>query len=279
MKKVLLSVTAVLWIALALTLIACDSDSPASAENSTEGSSSSMANVVHVTDTIYRIMNIRDSIEEWAASDCDLHEDGSFECSKCTDLPIVNVSPLYVCHDSLGHVITCPKEIRDTFFVDLNYGDNPVTDYIPYVDVPEFNRDSVKELFAELSGGYCESLKELSSNYRLEAIGLPDSLEFYDASGLSYSLLTNNSTDSSDTDQYATIIHQPQCIVAYVETNICLINRVCRSPLPESLKSWTYMLANPSTKSFPDTTFQWKLVYTDQYGRGDTLDITSHFTN
>jgi len=27
-----------------------------------------------------------------------------------------------------------------------------------------------------------------------------------------------------------------------------------------------------------DTTIQWKLVYKDQYGRGDTLDMTTHLT-
>ena len=29
--------------------------------------------------------------------------------------------------------------------------------------------------------------------------------------------------------------------------------------------------------SYKDTTINWKLVYKDQYGRGDTLDITTKF--
>ena len=36
-----------------------------------------------------------------------------------------------------------------------------------------------------------------------------------------------------------------------------------------------YYLFNIRSENLPDTTFTWKLIYKDQYGRGDTLKITT----
>ena len=49
------------------------------------------------------------------------------------------------------------------------------------------------------------------------------------------------------------------------------------SSLPEKAKVVNYELINTTIQSYKDTTISWKLVYKDQYGRGDTLDITTKF--
>jgi len=47
--------------------------------------------------------------------------------------------------------------------------------------------------------------------------------------------------------------------------------------LPNEPKRIQYVLYNNTSKSFRDTTISWKLVYRDEYGRGDTLDMTTKF--
>ena len=47
--------------------------------------------------------------------------------------------------------------------------------------------------------------------------------------------------------------------------------------LPEKARVYNYQLFNKSLQSYKDSTITWKLVYKDQYGRGDTLDITTKF--
>ena len=43
--------------------------------------------------------------------------------------------------------------------------------------------------------------------------------------------------------------------------------------IPEKLQTYDYQIFNNSLKSNKNTTFTWKLVYKDQYGREDTFNI------
>ena len=47
--------------------------------------------------------------------------------------------------------------------------------------------------------------------------------------------------------------------------------------LPEQKETFYSRLFNGSLQAYKDTTISWKLVYKDQYGRGDTLNIKTKF--
>ena len=46
---------------------------------------------------------------------------------------------------------------------------------------------------------------------------------------------------------------------------------------PESVKRKKYYLINTGRDLPKDTTINWTLVYTDQYGRSDSLEIKTFF--
>lgn len=236
----------------------------------------------YVTDTIYRIKNCVGNIEEWLSSQCDIKKDSTFTCtrySQCQEMEWGNgdircVSDRWnvVRCDSLSGGVAIPT-VRDTAYVELNYGDHPVVNYIPCAEIPEFNADSVKQLFAELSGDGCNILQTYSSNYELDAIGLPDSLEWYLQEDYRLNRYRNNG-------EYAGLEKTPQgCSFWQLTENVSIVANPCyRFPLPENLWRTTYKLVNLTLATFQDTTIQWKLVYKDQYGRGDTLEMKTHFT-
>ena len=119
----------------------------------------------------------------------------------------------------------------------------------------------------------------MSSNYYLETIGLPDSLtlsledayvpEAYKSPKDWYvqlNLFTNKTTGEKT-------CKQDSLLTMYnIYPDACYY-----SSLPEKAKVVNYELINTTIQAYKDSTFSWKLVYKDQYGRGDTLDITTKF--
>ncbi len=270
MRKNFFKIAAVGGFVFAGVLAGCDSDSPSSATN--EPSSSSVADVktIYVTDTIYQIKTGRDTIQEWNSERCNIKEDGAFTCGgECSNRDSYAVR---ICFDpDTEQQIECSElvYIRDTVYVELNYGDHPLTDYIPYAKVPEFDGDSVKKHFAEFSRAGCGVSQKFSSNYSLEAIGLPEKYIWYEV------------WDFSDRYYSGTRGDDGSCLFSALLKEVVTVTNpiVCESSLPESLMRKAYKLVDTSAGFLTaDTTIQWKLVYKDQYGRGDTLDMTTHLT-
>ena len=132
----------------------------------------------------------------------------------------------------------------DTMFV--NYGESKKMSYIPYQKIPSINKQLLKSVLSVISKEKDHVLSDtIVSSYKLKAKNFIDGIEFVDAS------------------DYPEYVDDP-----------------CRGHMeyPEPLENWKYYLENVSRITLPkDTTVDWILVYTDQYGRSDSLTITTQF--
>lgn len=280
--------TSVSLICLLFCLFACTNDETGihSAEPAKEISIEDFASIADSTlyrnVTIYRIQEFNGDTSEWDASDCNV-KDSSFSCRRVTNVDCNLPSVRWLnCRDANNNFIECPgykDTIYDTTYKNLNFGKDALVNYIPNAKIPTFNRDSVAKLFSKISGEPCSRLLSFSSNYHLEAIGLPDSLTLnfereYIPEGyirpkdfsVHLSLITNESTGEKTCRQ------DSLRIMYNFYPGACYY-----SSLPEKAKVVNYELINTTIQSYKDTTISWKLAYKDQYGRGDTLDITTKF--
>ena len=268
---------ALLLLCMVAALAACSADSSSvDAKSVEEGNDYVLKHV-----QMYRVLGPQGDTSVWNASNC-LVGDSTFSCSRVTnvDCAVFRMSYKKICYDSNKAEIPCLQKdtLYDTTVTDLNFGPNARMAYIPYAIIPEFNRDSVKSLFSELSGETCELLASYSSNYFLEAIGLPDSLTLLKTG--EYRLGTYRS-------DYSRIIglhsHRDstgieKCEISNAEMRITYDQGACfYYSLPNEPKRIEYVLYNNTSRSFSDTTISWKLVYRDEYDRGDTLDVTTKF--
>lgn len=117
-----------------------------------------------------------------------------------------------------------------------------------------------------LYGDACAQFFQFSSNYYLEPIGLPEGFTFEDRNFAPFG--------------YEATRRSGECNVGVANVQYTPNNDYPRSivsRLPEEVRRVTYQFFNGSMKSYRDTTISWKLAYTDQYGRGDTLDRTTKF--
>lgn len=256
-----------------------DSKSSDSKESSDSkfSSSSFSTNTIYVTDTIYLIKNGNGNIEEWKASDCAIG-DRTFYCSESYDCP----TEIILCKDNSNGECNGgsgnQETVRNTVKVPLNYGNNPITDYIPYANIPEFNQDSIKSLFAEFENTSCKVLQTLWTNYQIEAVGLPEGLIWYQVEENLYNSVDRYSGNGtiivedaqSDTKTCEFFISTMDASISW---NSCRVRT-----LPEKASSATFKLVNNTPQPIADSVIQWKLVYKDQYGRGGTLDMSTRFT-
>ena len=280
--------TSISLICLSFSLLACTNDENRihSAEPAKEIPLEDYASIadstLHQNVTIYRIQEFNGDTSEWNASDCNV-KDSSFSCRRVTNYDCDQVyDRVLYCKDAYDNPIECPgykDTIYDTTYQNLNFGKDALVHYIPTAKIPTFKRDSVAELFSKISGKPCSRLLSFSSNYYLEAIGLPDSLtlnlereyipeeyirpkDFF----VHLSLITNESTGEKTCRQ------DSSRIMYNFYPGTCYY-----SSLPEKAKVVNYELFNTTIQSYKDTTISWKLVYKDQYGRGDTLNIKTKF--
>ena len=237
---------------------------------------------LHQNVTIYRIQEYNGDTSEWDASNCHVR-DSSFNCRRVTNYDCNEATVRVLkCKDANNNFIECPgykDTIYDTTYKNLNFGKDALVKYIPVAKIPAFNRDSVAKLFSKISGEPCSRLLSFSSNYHLEAIGLPDSLtlnlereyipeeymrpkDFLVLLNLIVNEATGEKTCRLDTAQKMYSFYPGACYY---------------TSLPEQAKVINYELFNTTIQSYKDSTISWKLVYKDQYGRGDTLDITTKF--
>ncbi|OWV14782.1 hypothetical protein [Fibrobacter sp. UWH1] len=66
-----------------------------------------------------------------------------------------------------------------TRLVDINFGDSALTTFIPFADIPEFDRDGFLEQLSVLPAEPCSTLFHFEGNYQLQADGLPEGIVLY----------------------------------------------------------------------------------------------------
>ena len=205
----------------------------------------------------YRILDFRGDTTIWHPSDCKIFGD-RFSCVRRLSAPKGEQ-----CNNPY-HKENSPKAT----YKDLNFGKDAITNYIPVANIPEFNRDSVAKVFSVLPNTSCSVLLTFKSNYSIEPIGLPKDFEW--RRDFPKAVVKDISKKKKMCAlEYRSVSNRPDPYKQY--------HNVIFEELPEKNRIYSYQLFNKSLQSYKDSTITWKLVYKDQYGRGDTLDITTKF--
>ena len=263
--------TSISLICLSFTLFACSNDEIGSnrakpvKEIPLEDYVSIADSTLHKNVKMYRALNFNGDTTKWDESDCNIN-DTSFSCYHETCVGCYTVK---ICRDAKNKRIECPSykdTIYDTTYKNINFGENALINYIPIAKIPKFNRDTVQKVLSTLYGYACAQFFEFTSNYYLEPIGLPEGFTIENRNAVPFG--------------YEATSRSGECSVGAANVQYTPNNDYHRSVvrrLPEKVDRVTYQFFNGSMKSYRDTTITWKLVYKDQYGRGDTLDITTKF--
>ena len=219
----------------------------------------------HTPLTLYRVLNYKGDTTLWKS--CHI-EDSTFSCNNTHETPSCGTFSSRFSLPVLDRI-----EIYDTTFINLNFGKDAITNYIPMARIPEFDRDSVANLFSSLPGEPCTHILFYSSNYSLEPIGLPDNFMLKPVYNFEDYYSTHKKTD--DTGNEVCYFNQDyRTVTSFGYIDDC---SVYYESLPERKEYFTYQFLNISLRSYKGSTLTWKLVYRDQYNRGDTLDITTKF--
>ena len=229
--------------------------------------------IIHKPLTRYRALNFNKDTTVWDTSDCKIGK-STFSCNHIErhnySFGVRDDIRLEIFGDKFKKRSSHKKIIYDTTYIDINFGKNALVHYTPIAKIPKFNRKAVAKALSKLSGKRCSQIFEFRSNYNLEVIGLSgfswknrkDEILGYDA------YIDRNDSDQEmcsvqgSRDQYTMSSHY---------------SLIYRKSLPEQLDDKRLQFFNGTLKSFQDTTISWKLVYTDQYHRTDTLNITTKF--
>lgn len=229
--------------------------------------------IIHKPLTRYRALNFNKDTTVWDTSDCKIGK-STFSCNHIErhnySFGVRDDIRLEIFGDKFKKRSSLKKIIYDTTYIDINFGKNALVHYTPIAEIPKLDRDAVAKALSKLSGKRCSQIFEFRSNYNLEVIGLSgfswknrkDEILGYDA------YIDRNDSDQEmcsvqgSRDQYTMSSHY---------------SLIYRKSLPEQLDDKRLQFFNGTLKSFQDTTISWKLVYTDQYHRTDTLNITTKF--
>lgn len=220
----------------------------------------------------YRILEFNGDTTVWDSADCVIR-DSSFSCRKSCN-PLEKIFGIIRPKSDT----TLQKKQKVTY-KNLNFGEDAIVNYIPIADIPAFDRKDVTKLFSNLSGEPCTILLTFSSNYKIEAIGLPDYFKWKTEDADKLYIRKNKAGQNTCVSLNDIVSKIPTGRPLYYPTNKKFNQSrqdvdVCY--LPEIKEVYEYKLLNYSLL-YKDTTFSWKLVYKDQYGRRDTLDITTKF--
>ena len=155
-----------------------------------------------------------------------------------------------------------PKITEKTLFI--NYGPNKITNAMPVYDIPALDSVAFRAAFAQLDYKTEDYLSgQIFSNYQLQAKGLPEGMSFKSSPTIPQS-------SSSFSFPYSS------AQVLYV-MNACIDDVHERYPFAY-VSSQKVNLYNAGTQTLKnDTTITWTLVYTDQFGRQDSLAVTTKF--
>lgn len=229
--------------------------------------------IIHKPLTRYRALNFNKDTTVWDTSDCKIGK-STFSCNHIErhnySFGVRDDIRLEIFGDQFKKRSSHKKIIYDTTYIDINFGKNALVHYTPIAEIPKLDRNAVAKALSKLSGKRCSQIFEFRSNYNLEVIGLSgfswknrkDEILGYDA------YIDRNDSDQEmcsvqgSRDQYTMSSHY---------------SLIYRKSLPEQLDDKRLQFFNGTLKSFQDTTISWKLVYTDQYHRTDTLNITTKF--
>ena len=229
--------------------------------------------IIHKPLTRYRALNFNKDTTVWDTSDCKIGK-STFSCNHIErhnySFGVRDDIRLEIFGDKFKKRSSHKKIIYDTTYIDINFGKNALVHYTPIAEIPKLDRNVVAKALSKLSGKRCSQIFEFRSNYNLEVIGLSgfswknrkDEILGYDA------YIDRNDSDQEmcsvqgSRDQYTMSSHY---------------SLIYRKSLPEQLDDKRLQFFNGTLKSFQDTTISWKLVYTDQYHRTDTLNITTKF--
>ena len=227
--------------------------------------------IIHKPLTRYRALNFNKDTTVWDTSDCKIG-DSAFSCNHADryDYAYGALEEFYDDYYEMFWGSSHKKIIYDTTYIDINFGKNALVHYTPVTEIPKLDRKAVAKALSKLSGEACAQIFELRSNYNLEVIGLPGfSWKNRESVMFGYEAYT----DRDDSGQEKCSVQSAR--VQYTESSHYSI--VYRRSLPEELDDKTFQFFNGTLKTYQDTTISWKLVYTDQYHRADTLDITTKF--
>ena len=229
--------------------------------------------IIHKPLTRYRALNFNKDTTVWDTSDCKIG-DSAFSCNHIErhnySFGVRDDIRLEIFGDKFKKRSSHKKIIYDTTYIDINFGKNALVHYTPVAKIPKLDREAVAKALSKLSGKRCSQIFEFRSNYNLEVIGLSgfswknrkDEILGYDA------YIDRNDSDQEmcsvqgSRDQYTMSSHY---------------SLIYRKSLPEQLDDKRLQFFNGTLKTYQDTTISWKLVYTDQYHRADTLNITTKF--
>ncbi len=232
----------------------------------------------HIKVDLYRVLNYKGDTTIWRTSDCEIKKK-TFECyhQSCWGLGCSGFRTRIGGRIAKIHY---KDTIYDTTHRNLNFGKNALIKYIPVAKIPKIDRRQMKKRLSKLSGEACSEIANLKSNYTFEAIGLPE--------GFTWKVDSKEFNKGPyDTGPYEAYIKQDssfrkKCVVSEVKwkmfkhpnANFCRCSAIS---LPEQKETFYSRLFNGSLQAYKDTTISWKLVYKDQYGRGDTLNIKTMF--
>ena len=224
------------------------------------------------TDTLYRILKSDGDTAIWNAKDYNVHS-SFFSCVRHVPRPKSHLSNHPQERGILGmlkNIKLSPKQsylkaystkTRDTIFVNLNFGKDSLSSYVPQAIKPTMHPELVVNFFSSIPNNPCSELLRFKSFFSLEPIGLPDFLTWQD----------NDPAYIVKNDQSG----NKQCYIDYKLDAYRGYRRHIFEQLPERAQTYTYQIFNTTFDEFKDTTFSWKLVYKDLHGIGDTLDITT----
>ena len=156
-----------------------------------------------------------------------------------------------------------PKITEKTLFI--NYGPNKITDAMPIYDIPALDSVAFRAAFAQLDYKTEDYLSgQILSNYQLQAKGLPEGMSFK----------SSPTIPQSSSSYYPSPFSSSQTI--YV-MNACIDQVHDRYPFAyvDKRKVNLYNASAQALKT--DTTIAWTLIYTDQFGRQDSLAVTTKF--
>lgn len=174
---------------------------------------------------------------------CIFYEDGSFKCKQqsCVEnvggtisVPYggITITVNYQKNDSSAYSRYFHESTETTLLFDLNLGDNAITPYIPYNDIPEFDKAKVKSHLETLSANGCEVLFRYEGYYRLYAEGLPEGIILYhDGSGLNpaekYSPVPEGYSTPIGTEEHTfEKVTEPYTALSNPETTDSIINEI-----------------------------------------------------
>ena len=127
------------------------------------------------TQIMYRILEFNGDTTVWDPADCTIH-DSSFSCSKEIIYNFPDIEKRLRTQKQKSD--TALQKKQKVIYKNLNFGKNAIVNYIPIADIPAFDRKNVAKFFSYISGGPCSKLLTFSSNYKIEAIGIPDDFKW-----------------------------------------------------------------------------------------------------